>query len=190
MGYSADDLLREIKSKASNLINEKFSFDKAESDKIAKSVALAAIKFEFLKIAPEKKIIFSWERALNFEGNSGPYAQYMHARATRILEGAPENVLDNLETPLKISDNEFALVKLISKEMAVLEKATYELRPNVITEYINELASAFATFYEQSPILKADSGQEKIFRIRLTACFRDVMRNMLQLLGMEALEKM
>ena len=191
IGYSADDILRETEAKAQQLISSRFKFGKEDEHKVVKSVALAAIKFEFLKMGPEKKIVFSWEKALNFEGNSGPYAQYMHARATRILEEAPKELASKSPGKVKnITDQEFALLKLLSKHSDVVEKAAQELRPNVITEYINELAYAFATFYENSPILKADLDIDKVFRIALTRSFKNVMKNQLGLLGIDALERM
>jgi arginyl-tRNA synthetase len=191
VGYSADDLLRETESKARQLISSRFKFDKEEEEKIIKSVALSAIKFEFLRLAPEKKIIFSWAKALNFEGNSGPYAQYMHARASRIIEEAPKELLDaNIQAIPSITDTEFSLVKLLLKKENIIEKAANELRPNVITEYVSELAYAFASFYEKSPILKAETKDEKAFRIMLTLSFRKAMGNMLGLLGIAALDKM
>ena len=191
IGYSADDLLRETESKAKTLASSKFKFGKSEADEVIKEVALAAIKFEFLKLGPEKKIVFSWDKALNFEGNSGPYAQYMHARATRILEEAPRDLLTKkLDGLPEMSEDEFLLVKMISKEHHILEKAARELRPNVITEYINELAYSFATFYEKSPILKAESEDEKVFRLKITASFKGAMKRMLEILGIDALERM
>ena len=191
MGYSADDLLRETEAKAHQLISSRFKFGKEDVHKVVKSVALSAIKFEFLKMGPERKIVFSWEKALNFEGNSGPYAQYMHARATRILEEVPKDLSSKKPGKIKsITDQEFAVVKLISKHADMVEKAAQELRPNVITEYINELAYSFATFYENSPILKAESVDDKVFRIALTRSFKDTLKNQLELLGIDALERM
>lgn len=196
MGYIADDVLRETESRAEKLMGERFKFGKEEQHKIVKSVALAAIKFDFLKLGPEKKIIFSWEKALNFEGNSGPYAQYMHARASRILEEVPKEMLINLskkavfdEEP-QVSDQEFALIKLLSETNIIVEKSAQELRPNVITEYINELAYSFASFYENSPILKASTNDQKIIRLKLTFVFKNTMKKMLELLGIEPLERM
>jgi arginyl-tRNA synthetase len=190
MGYIADDVLRETESRAQKLISGRFKFGKEEERKVVKSVALAAIKFEFLKPGTEKKITFSWERALNFEGNSGPYAQYMHARATRILEEAPRALLKKKYDASNITDPEFALVKLISKKAEVAEKAAKELRPNTVADYINELAYSFAAFYENSPILKAESEDQKSFRLALTSSFKDAIKTMLELLGIDALEKM
>ncbi len=191
IGNTADELLEEAMTKARTLIGSKLEHSKADEEKIARNVALAAIKFEFLKYAPEKQMIFSWKMALSFDGNSGAYAQYMHARASRILDEAPREFTSKaLKDIPEISDSEFELVKTISKANGIAEKAAQELRPNVITEYINELSYAFSRFYDQCPILKADSESEKSFRLALTLSFRNTIKMMLYLIGIDALERM
>ncbi|MGD0729006.1 MAG: arginine--tRNA ligase [Candidatus Micrarchaeaceae archaeon] len=191
IGNTADDVLEEAITKARTLIGSKLKLTPEEQKKVSEAVALSAIKFEFLKVAPEKNMTFSWEWALSFEGNSGPYAQYMHARATRILEEAPKEFMNkNLSDMPAITEQEFALVKCLSRISIIAEKAAQELRPNIITEYINDLAYAFAAFYESSKILKADSNEEKIFRLKLTLAFKNSMKIMLGLLGIDALERM
>lgn len=187
IGYSADEILEEATSKAKTLISSRFKFDDNEKDKIARAVALAAIKFEFLKFGIEKKIIFSWDRAMNFEGVSGPYHQYMHARANRIVQDAGRK-REELEMP-EITDREFELIKLIATSKDIVEKCCREGRPNIITDYMNELSSSFSKFYEFCPVLKAEKGTRE-FRIRLTEMFRDTSSSMLALLGIEALNKM
>ena len=189
IGYTADDLLRETRAKTEELITKRFNMDKKEEARIANIVALSAIKFEFLKFGTEKNIVFSWEKALNFEGNSGPYVQYMHARASRIIEDSKAPIGRRSKMP-EISDSEFALVKLISKADSMIEKAANELRPNVITDYVLELSYAFSSFYDNSPILKAATDDERAFRLRLTSAFRSTAKEMLELLGIEALERM
>ena len=82
------------------------------------------------------------------------------------------------------------MVKLISKASAILEKTCNEYRPNVITEYINELAHAFAKFYELSPVLKAESEETKAARLVLVSAFRHTVKGMLNVLGIEPLERM
>ncbi len=190
IGNTADDVLAEAVRKASALINSKSDIGKDEQGKIARNVALSAIKFEFLRFSPEKYMIFSWKSALNFEGNSGPYAQYMHARATRILEEAPKGLLAKELSYSDISDHEFGLVKLLSKADLIAEKAAHELRPNVIAEYINELSQTFAAFYDRSPILRAESDAQKAFRLQLALAFKNTTKAMLALLGIEALDRM
>lgn len=187
IGYSADDVFFEAVSKARTLITSRFEFSDKEQEQVAKSVALAAVKFEFLKYGIEKKIVFSWEKAMNFEGSSGPYQLYMYARANRILEDAKSK-----RTKLQfsdISDHEFALVKHIAMAKDIVEKACSEGRPNVITDYINELSASFSKFYEFCPVLKAEDSKRG-FRIALTMLFRDVSASMLRLIGIEPLQRM
>lgn len=187
IGFSADDLLAEAMERSAKLIKSKFNFSEEEQRKISGSVALAAIKFDFMRISPEKKIIFSWGRALNFEGNSGPYVQYMYARASRILEqaGKPGKLQVN-----QINEQEFSLLKLLSKGNEMVEKAAREYRPNVITDYAIDLASAFSKFYEVSSVMKAESEELKSMRIAIISSFRDTIGEMLLILGIEPLARM
>jgi arginyl-tRNA synthetase len=188
-GYSADELLREATGKALTLIKDRFDFDSSEQEKIARNVALSAIRFEYLKVSPERKVVFSWSKALDLEGNSGPYAQYTYARATRILENA--KAVESRDVNFsKITDAEFDLVKLISRAGAIMEKTCNEYRPNVITEYVNAMAHTFATFYEQSPVLKAESEDLKRSRLALVSAFIHTMKGALGILGIEPLGRM
>jgi len=177
-------------TKARTLIGSKLEHSKEEEEKIARHVALAAIKFEFLKISPEKKIVFSWERALNFEGNSGPYSQYMFARANRLLEDSGTKVGADFDSSMLAGDAEFALIKAISMAQWITEKARAELRPNVITDYCDELSSCFSKFYDQVPILKAKSQKEKDARLVLVKAFANTIAYSLSLLGIPTLKRM
>ncbi|MGC8622442.1 MAG: arginine--tRNA ligase [Candidatus Micrarchaeia archaeon] len=198
IGYSADDLLSEAKKKASSLITERFNLTGNEKESIASSVARAAIIFEFLKVSPEKKVIFSWERALNFEGNSGPYVQYMHARASRLLESAGPEALASAVSSLSKeefnysfeNEKEFSLVKQISIFDEIVEKAKNELRPNILVEYANALALLFSAFYESLPVLKAENEEEKAARLLVTQSAKLQIGKALHLLGIDAVEKM
>ena len=192
LGYTADDLLREAAEKAGSLITSRSELTQHEREKIAKSVAIGAIRFEFLKISPEKKILFSWKSALNFDGNSGPYCQYMNARASRILTdaGSGHRGLSGGSAEKITSDSEFALARLLSVSEHIVDKALSELRPSVVAEYLNDLASTFSKFYELCPILKCPDEEQKNGRIALTMAFRETMGSMLAMLGIEALERM
>lgn len=190
-GYTSDDLLREAKERAGGLITKRLKLTDEEKDAVADAVALAAIKFEFLRISPERKIIFSWDKALNFEGLSGPYCQYMHARAQRIIEKSEikgKVTKDDLKT--LVGDEEFRLVKLISMASMIVEKARKEHRPNVLTDYMGDLAAAFGKFYEKVPVLKAENESEGRARLALVGSFKYTISGILSLLGISAPEKM
>ena len=189
IGYTADDLLREATDKARTLIKKRFKLGEKEEGRIAKSVGISAIKFEFLKVSPERRITFSWERALNFEGNSGPYCQYTHARACRILEKAGQ-AGGEMDPSAFDEDATFCLIKQMSRCTDIVQKAAREYRPNVITDYLLELSSAFSRFYETVPVLKGENAGITAARLAVVSSFRHVIAGMLGILGIEAIERM
>lgn len=190
IGYTADDLLNEARSRAASLIKGGTKIPDKERDGVATKVGLGAIKFEFLKISPEKKIVFSWDRALNFEGDSGPYSQYMYARAVRLMEDSGARDYGGFDAGCLVGDTEFALVKSLSMAQQVAEKARAELRPNVLTDYCNELSSCFSKFYDLVPILKAKDDREKLARLALVRAFANTISYSLSLLGIPTLNRM
>lgn len=191
--YTADDLLREMSQKTLDVMKKAEKvIETADENKTATKIALSAIKFEYLRIDPEKKVVFEWEKALDLNSNSGPYCLYMYARASRILEKAG---LDAKKLKLKKDDYkkiehsyDFELIKLIGSAQEIVEKACKELRPNVVAEYLIDISLAFGKFYEQMPVLKAEDSKE--VRLAIVTATRQVIFNMLALLGIEALESM
>ncbi len=192
IGYTADDLMNEAEKRAVELINGNSNIKIGEKALIAKAVALAAIKFEFLRVSPEKKIIFTWERALNFEGISGPYCQYMYARANKIVKnsGFELHEIKDIDKVSITASEEFELIKKISKKGLIINKACYENRPNVITDYAGELAVMFSKFYENVPVIKARSHEEAKNRTAIVYAFMSAIKDIFDILGIEALEKM
>jgi arginyl-tRNA synthetase len=186
--YTADDLLKEAKAKALEIVSrsEKVS-DRGSMGEISEKIAIAAIKFEYLRISPEKEIVFSWDKALNFEGDSGPYCLYTYARASRILEKAGASAAPHSFTRLS-RGHDFELVKLMGRFQETVEKACSEYRPNVLTDYLLDLASEFSKFYEAMPVLKGGKAMEE--RLAVVAAFRQVMKNALALLGIGVVERM
>jgi len=189
VGHTADDLLREATEKARSMIGERFRFQEKEKDDTAVKIALGAIKFEFLRFSPEKNITFSWAKALNFQGDSGPYCQYTYARALRLLEDS--GIKDKSFDPGEITtDPEFALIKQLSRLVEVVEKACNELRPNVIADYCIDLSYAFSNFYEQLQILKAPDEKHRHSRLALTLAFANALKYSLALLGIPVVNRM
>ncbi|MCL4379136.1 MAG: arginine--tRNA ligase [Candidatus Marsarchaeota archaeon] len=191
IGYTADDLLAEGGKRAIAAMKENNELTKEEKETIARKVALAAIKFEYLKLSPDKAINFLWDRALNFEGDSGPYCQYTYARASRIIEKSGIKTIDEIkDTGVFDNDAVFGLVKLMSARGEITEKARREDRPNVITDYLSGLAAAFSSFYETVPVLKEESESRKMSLLVLVDAFRNTMKGTLALLGIDAIERM
>ena len=189
--YTADDLLRETKERTLEIAknSEKIS-NKKELDKIANAIALSAIKFEYLRVAPEKGIVFSWNTALSFEGNSGPYVMYTFARAKKILKRAEYK--NSAPKPADMAQMtrgyDFEIVKRMGMAQEVIEKAAQETRPNSITDYLLELSSLFSKFYESMPVIKG--GEAKNLRLSIVWSCSQVIGNMLRLLGIETVEEM
>jgi arginyl-tRNA synthetase len=190
-GYTADNMLKEAVAKAVSAMGPRFKLSEEETKRIAKSVAVASIKFEYLRFSPERQIQFSWDRALNFEGASGPYCQYMHARAMRMLEdGHFSDVTANSADFQGMGDSEFALIKQIAMAGSVIEKACRELRPNVLAEYASDLAYAFGKFYESVPVLRATDEKQRTSRLAVTSAFARTMSRILGIMGIEAPSRM
>ncbi len=189
IGYTADDLLNEAKSRALKLISQHEGLGEDEKEQIAKAVGIAAIKFTFLKISPEKKIIFSWDAALTFDGDSGPYCQYTYARASRVIEKSGIRAFDRLPMINAVPEEAFGLIKLLALYGEIVEKACRECRPNIIADYLIDLSTSFSTFYENVQILKKE-GSERDWFLSLVFAFRKVLGRSLALLGIDSIEKM
>ncbi len=187
--YTADDLLVETRKRAMEIAEKsKKISDMSRLDAIANAVALSAIKFEYLRVAPEKSISFSWERALNFDANSGPYVLYTYARARRILSKAGYSKIAKAGAEQMTRGHDFQLVKVLGEAQDTIEKACQEIRPNVVTDYLLGMASFFSKFYENMPVIGGGDAMET--RLNIVAAFAEVVRSMLLLLGIETVEEL
>jgi len=188
VGFSADEVLDEAESRALAEIRTRFAdMDEAEKTKIAAAVGIGAVRFDMLKTTPEKKIIFKWEEALNFEGDSAPYIQYSHARACRILEKAGEVLFG--DASMLTTREEHELILLLGRFPSLIAHAALDSRPHELATYLLEVSSQFAKFYDACPVLKAE-GKLMEARLKLVKATQIVLRNGLNLLGIEAPERM
>ncbi|MFZ2201904.1 MAG: arginine--tRNA ligase [Microgenomates group bacterium] len=156
-----------------------------EKDPLVEAIAVGAIKYSMLKQGPGKDIIFDFEGSLSFEGDSGPYLQYVFARTNSVLAkaGGIDRVVDEAE----VNEEEMRLLRWIYRFGEVVELAAKQLAPNLLCSYLIELAQRFNTFYNKHQILGVET--EK-FRLGLTAVVGQVMKNGLSLLGIEAVYQM
>ncbi len=154
---------------------------------LAKKIALGAMKYAMIKIAPENTIIFDWEGALKLEGNTGPYLQYAHTRCLGILKKSKKH-----QTILfsKLSPHEKHLIKVLMNFYGVAVNAAKDNRPNFICNYAYELATTFNNFYQNCPVLKANDPRQRDFRLTLVTATKIVLENSLKLLGIKVPERM
>jgi arginyl-tRNA synthetase len=183
---SADALIVEVTARAyDEVTGRRTELPEPARRDIARSVAIAAIRYDMVKISPEKAMVFDWKEALDFERQSGPYIQYAHARACSILEkaGSLGQAFD-FRDPMEI-----ALAKAIARFPAVIEQVTVELRPHVLASYVHELANLFNTFYQHLPVLKSE-GATRESRLTLVAATANTLKEALTTLGIDALSTM
>ncbi|MDO5853910.1 MAG: arginine--tRNA ligase, partial [Thermoplasmata archaeon] len=153
---------------------------------IARIVGIGSIRYNIVRVQPEKQLVFKWSEALNFDGNSGPYLQYVHARACSMLRKAGEYTVDT--DPAHLTDAyEVNLVKVLARYGEVLRQAG-EGRVHLLPAYGHDVAVAFNQFYASVSVL--DSGSKRDARLTLVRCARDVMADVLDCLGMGAPEEM
>ena len=183
---SADDLIAEVTKRAFDEVTiRRPELPEPARSGIAKSVALAAIRYDIVKVSPEKSTVFDWKEALNFERQSGPYIQYAHARACSILEKAGEfSEYYDLD-----GESEIALAKQIARFPEVIGTVVTELRPHVLAIYARELADTFNSFYHFEPVLKSE-GETRARRLTLVKAVQNTLKEALETLGIDAVRTM
>lgn len=183
-----DDLIDEATSRAySEIKSRRSDMSEEKMRSIAKIIGVGAIRYNIVRVQPEKQFVFKWEEALNFDGNSGPFLQYSYARACSILRKAGDfrEVVD----ASKLTDEcEIKLIKVISKFSNVIQLAGEMKYVHKLPAYGHELAVAFNQFYALVPVLNSD--EERDARITLVKCTKIVLNNVLNCLGMGAPEEM
>jgi len=183
---SADQLLDEVTAKAYEEVTvRRPELDEDTRNAIARSVALAAIRYDIVKISPEKNTVFDWKEALDFERQSGPYIQYAYARACSILEKAG----DFEEAYVLERESEIALAKHLAKFPFVIEMVVRELKPHLLAIYARELADLFNSFYHFEPVLRSE-GVTRKSRLTLVKATQNTLGEALESLGIDATRTM
>ncbi|MCR5289683.1 MAG: arginine--tRNA ligase [Treponema sp.] len=191
----ADDLIDTLHADALTEIKAKGrEQDVGNPDDVAEKVALAALHYYLLQVTPIKDMLFNPQESLSFNGNTGPYLQYMGARIASILRKAQETGVA-VGTPeesaaLLTADAEWDLIKALGEFPATVAKAAGNFDPSVMTGYLYEVSKLFSKFYQQCPILAADSDELKRARLFLSQCTLTVLKSAMDMVLVPYLDKM
>lgn len=182
-----EDLLNRSIEKARAIIDEK-SPNLEDKDGVARKVGIGAVVFFALSAGRIKDIDFWWDRALNFEGETGPYVQYTYARCCSVLGKAPANLPDADYSTLDDAEAQ-DIVRLLEQFPKLVKEAAQRNEPSLITRYTVDLAQAYNKFYYEHRILDCEPATSAA-RIAITQAVRDVIGTGLTLIGVEPTEKM
>ena len=188
------DLLDEAKKQVKKVINEKNpNIPEEEKEKIAETIGSGAIKYFDLSQNRTSDITFTWEKVLNFEGNTGPYLQYTYVRIMSIFRKLEEENI-NVENTDIILDEMAGIERELASELLKFPQAvvkSYEnFRPNIIADYLFDTAKLFNSFYNSSSILKEEDKQVMDARILLAKKTAFVLKEGLELLGIKTVNRM
>ncbi len=193
----ADDLIATMIADARRMsedkVNKLENISGEEKDEIARIVGMGALKYFILKVDARKNMLFNPEESIDFNGNTGPFIQYTHARIRSILrKAAAEGVQLPAEVPTSIAvdTKEIELIQKLSEYGNAVSQAGKDYSPSGIANYCYELTKAFNQFYHDFSILKAESEEKKILRLVLAANVAKVIKNGMALLGIEVPERM
>ncbi|MDR0382961.1 MAG: arginine--tRNA ligase [Spirochaetaceae bacterium] len=186
----ADDLVDKLHDMALAEIREKEREEAVGSaPEIAEKIAIGALHYYLLQITPEKDMLFNPSESISFNGNTGPYLQYMGARISSILKKEGEKN-DSANVALLTSDAEWELLKTVAAWPETVNEAAEKMNPSIITSWLYELSKNFSRFYHGCPILGAENPELKRARLALCRAVRRVLRSAFDLVCIPFLEVM
>ncbi|ELZ75471.1 arginyl-tRNA ligase [Haloferax larsenii JCM 13917] len=198
-GVMLDDLLDEAIDRAREEVETRMEdrirnddLDEDDIERIARQVGIGAVRYDIVSKQPTKSITFEWDQALNFEAQSAPYIQYVHARCCGITDEAAAAGLDasDVDPSVLDTDAERELLRVIARFPAVVEEAADDLEPHTIATFARQFAEVFNRFYRECPVLSADDEEVAAARLALVESSKHTVANALDIIGVEAPESM
>lgn len=194
----ADDLIVEVITIAKETANEQGKLsevDESRKEEIFKQIGIGALRYFILKVDPKKKMIFNPQESIDFNGNTGPFIQYIFARTQSLLRNAAQLGITstlNDETVINYTPNskEAHLIRWMAQFPLVVKEAGMLYSPALVANYVYDLACLFSNFYHDYKVLKEEDPNARQFRLTLTANTGRIIQKALYLLGIEAPERM
>ena len=192
----ADNLMEDMIRTAQETSAELGKLDgltQEEADDISRIVGLGALKYFILKVDARKNMLFNPQESIDFNGNTGPFIQYTHARIRSVLRKAAESGIEVPETipaGLELNTKEEELIQLLADYRTVVEQAATDCNPSIIANYTYELVKEYNQFYHDFSILHEAEERKKIFRLALSASVAEIVRSGMGLLGIEVPDRM
>jgi arginyl-tRNA synthetase len=184
-----EDVLAETIALAKSTIEEK-NPDLKNKNEVARQVAVGAIFFGDLLNDRTKDVVFDIKRILSFEGDTGPYLLYTHARAASILRKVKRKPSKDADFSLLQDSSEQRVIKLISKFPAAIKDSVAQYKPHILAQYLIEFGRAFNEFYHKCPCAQEKDTDIQLARLTLIESSRQLIENGLRLLGIEAPSEM
>jgi arginyl-tRNA synthetase len=183
----ADEVINTAREKVAKIIEEK-NPELKNKQAVADGVAKAALKYYDLSHNRHSDIEFDWDEALDFNGNSGPYLQYVYARLSGILKKSSQSAAEAKSTEMTPTERQIAVE--LTKFGNIVEDSIKDFLPNILAGYLYHLAGLVNKFYHESPVHNEENEEKKHMRLTLVAATRNVYGMGLELLGIRALEEM
>lgn len=190
----ADDLMKDMKQTAQEIsedLGKLGDMSDEEKDQLYHLIGLGALKYFILKVDPKKRMLFDPKESVDFNGNTGPFIQYAHARIQSILRKSGKGDLKSFKKQLKISAEDKDLLKLLHDFPRTLQEAAEQKSPALIGNYVFDLVKAFNYFYQNTtPIVKEKDEAMKNFRLCLCEMVGSTIKNGMNLLGIQVPDRM
>ncbi|GAL00724.1 arginyl-tRNA synthetase [Nonlabens ulvanivorans] len=191
----ADELMEEMTDTAREIAQEQGKLEgmsDADKEDLYKIIGLGALKYFMLKVDPKKSMMFDPKESVDFQGNTGPFIQYTHARIKSILKKSGFEQGDlKVATGLALTDKDAAVIKLLQQYPETIEAAARNYSPALVANYVYELVKEFNSFYQNVPKIVEESNVD-MKQFRLLLCFKTaaVIKSACGLLGIEVPEQM
>ena len=189
----ADDLMDQMFSTAESRTEElgkTVGLDQNEKDSLYELIGQGALKYFLLKVEPKKRLLFNPEESIDFQGHTGPFIQYTHARICSVLRKAQDDDFSSVATLESLNDSERELVQMLNNYPKVIEQAAQDMSPAHVANYVFELAKLYNKFYHEESILKAEDKNIKGFRLLLSKATAQIIKKAMSLLGIAVPERM